>query len=180
MRPPIDPETQVVGAAMSSIVENIQRDDIQPYLDKYHLNDIVPDQWYSARDFISILREIGGGEGGMSNLVAIGMAVTHQMLVPPELDKVPLSVILMGWNDLYHLQHRNGNIGGVVTEKISDTHYRTIHTHLYPDDMTWGLAYGMAKRWLPAGTHFKVIYSPQSPRLDEGGGDQTVIDILWS
>ena len=32
MRPPIDPETQVVGAAMSSIVENIQREDIQRQL----------------------------------------------------------------------------------------------------------------------------------------------------
>lgn len=115
----------------------------------------------------------------MGNLVAIGMAVATKMVMPPDLVHAPLPVILSLWNDLYHMQHRNGNIGEVKAEKISDTHYRTTHTHLYPDDMVWGLAYGMAKRFLPPGAHFKVEYSPQSPRLDEGDGDQTVVDVIW-
>lgn len=164
---------------MLSIVENIQHDDIQPYLDKYNLNTIDPQKWYSARNFIAILNEIGADNGGMMNLVAIGMAVAQKMLMPPELVNAPLSTILFLWNDLYHLQHRNGQIGEVKAEQINDHHIRTIHTHLYPDDFTYGLAYGMAKRFLPPGTVFRVTYDSSVPRIDEGG-DVTIIDVEWN
>ncbi len=179
MRPPVDPETEVIGQAMLSIVENLQQESIKPFLVRHNLTHIEPETWYPAERFVNLLREISDASGGMGNLTAIGMAISTKLLMPPDLENAPLSVILSLWNDLYHMQHRNGNIGEVQVEKITETHYRTIHTHLYPDDVTWGLAYGMAKRFLPYGTEFTVLYEPPAPRLDYGDGDRTIIDVKW-
>lgn len=178
MRPPIDPETEIIGQAMLSVIDNMQADDIEPILEKYHLTTIDPNQWYQADHFLNALKEIGDAPGGMQNLVAIGMAVAEKMVTPPEMVHAPLSQILFLWNDLYHLQHRKGQIGSVQTEKLGETHYRTIHNHLYPDDFTYGLAYGMARRFLPHGTHFKVLYDPKTPHIDVGG-TLTIIDVMW-
>jgi hypothetical protein len=44
--------------------------------------------------------------------------------------------------------------------------------------MTYGMAYGMAKRWLPRGTHFSVRYDPNIPNMDNGG-EVTIIHVKW-
>ena len=115
----------------------------------------------------------------VDNLVAVGMAVSQKMVMPPEILQMPLGEILMRWSDLYKLQHRGeGNIGYVRTEQISETHYKTIHDNMYPDDMAYGIAYGMAKRWLSKGTQFLVQYDSDVPHKDVGG-DITIIHVKW-
>jgi len=79
---------------------------------------------------------------------------------------------------LYYLQYRGGDIGYVKTDKIADTHLTTTHIHLYPDDFTYGLAYGMARHWLPSDTRFKVYYDEKVPRRDMSG-DVTIIHVAW-
>lgn len=174
-----DPETELIGQAMSSIIDNLQSDEIHPILKKHNINTIVPDQWYKAQDFLDALNELHKSSGAMSNMVAVGMSVAEKMVTPPDLANAPLSLILNLWNDLYHLQHRGGkNMGYVKTEQLGETHFRTIHDHLYPDDFVYGLAYGMARRFLPRGTTFQVTYVEDKPRKDNGG-DITVIDVIW-
>jgi hypothetical protein len=174
-----DPETELIGQAMSSIVDNIQSEEIEPVLRKHNISEIDPQKWYKAQDFLNALNELHKSYGAMGNMVAVGMSVAEKMVTPPELANAPLPTILGLWNDLYHLQHRGGaNMGYVKTEQLGETHYRTIHDHLYPDDFVYGLAYGMARRFLPRGTNFQVKYVEDAPRKDKGG-DITVIDVIW-
>ncbi len=173
-----DPKTEVIGQTVLSFIDNVQADEIRPYLAKHGLADIKPDVWYPCHLWLDVMNDLAKETNLSSNLVAIGMGVVDKMLVPPEMEKLTVGDILMGWNDLYHLQHRNGEIGYVKTEKVSDTHYKTIHLHLYPDDFTYGIAYGMAKRWLPKGTRFTVKYDPDVPALDKGG-NLTIIHVSW-
>jgi len=86
--------------------------------------------------------------------------------------------ILMCWDDLYQMQHRGGDVGKIVIEKISETHYRSIQTTVYPDDLSYGVGHGFAKRWLPRGTHFTVEYDLNEPAMDRGG-EQTIIHFKW-
>lgn len=174
-----DPQTEIIGQAMRSIIDNIQADEIRPFLEKHQMTHIDPNRWYRAQTFLDILNDLLSASDGTSNMVAVGMAVCTQMVMPPELTHASLPTILNMWNDLYHLQHRGSEIGSVKTEKISETHYRTIHDHLYPDDMVYGLAYGMARRFLPKGTAFQISYAQGVSRKDEGG-KVTIVEVQWA
>lgn len=137
------------------------------------------DTLFTAQHFLYHLDELNS-RNETKNMVAIGMSVAQEMIVPPELANPQLSTILWLWNDLFHLQHQDGTnmLGYVKTEQLGETHYRTTHDHLYPDDFVYGLAYGLARRFLPSGTSFQVKYVEDKPRKDYGG-DITVIDVMW-
>ena len=56
------------------------------------------------------------------------------------------------------MQHRNGDVGEERAEKLGDKHLRLIMKTPYPDDLAYGVVWGMARRFLPTGTHFTVKY----------------------
>ena len=88
--------------------------------------------------------------------------------------------VLMRWDDMYQMLHRNADVGGITVEKIAEKHYKTSHTVIYPDDMSYGVLFGFARRFLPPGTPFKVYYDPEIPPRDRGGEqDATIIHIEW-
>lgn len=171
-----DPEIETIGFNMLALINNVNASDIRPLLEKHNLVDIDPDTWYPAQKWMAVFNEMGSQSGGMFNFVAVGMSVAEKLPIPPEMST--LEAVLENWNALYQMQHRGGDIGYVDFEKRSDKHYVTIHNHLYPDDFNYGLAYGFAKRFSPAGTHFTVKYDDHEPRLDEGG-ERTLIHVTW-
>jgi hypothetical protein len=163
---------------MASFIDNVQADTIYPYLEKYGLTEIDPDNWYPLQTWLDVLNDMATGTNISSNMVAIGLGVINNMVTPPGMENATLQEVLDGWHALYHMQHRGENIGGVIIEKISDSHYKTIHNNVYPDDMTYGVAYGLARRYLPSETRFKVYYDMSEPHMDEGG-KRTIIHIEW-
>ena len=76
----------------------------------------------------------------------------------------------------YHSAHRNGDIGHVIGERVEDKYYRINLEDIYPDDMTYGIIYGFAKRLLPSGTQFSVKYDEGQPNRDRGG-EKTIIHV---
>lgn len=173
-----DSDVELIGQTVQAYLDNMESENIQPILEKHDLLNIQPDQWYSAQQFLNVLNELSERSNMSSSFVAIGMAVVEKMVVPPELEAASLGEVLAGWNNLYQIQHRGGEIGYIVVEKISDTHYKTIHRNIYPDDMSYGVAYGLARRWLPKGTPFTVKYDEHEKRMDNGGVE-TIIHLQW-
>lgn len=174
-----DPEIEVIGQSMLSIVHNLRSDEIRPILEKYELTDINPDEWYQAQNWLHAMNEIAAETDVMSNFVAIGMQIAENVVLPPELQNATLPQVLEAWDAIYQIQHRGGDIGYVKVETIDEKNYRTIHRHLYPDDITYGLAYGWCKRFLPAGVIFKVRYEDPFKRMDVGDHHETVILVSW-
>ena len=117
----------------------------------------------------------------MSSLVAIGIEVGLMTPMPADLaeENPTLEDVLMRWNDMYQMLHRNADVGSIVVEKVGEKHIKTIHTVVYPDDMSYGVLYGYGRRFLPPGTFFKVYYDPDFPPRDRGGKDATIIHIEW-
>ncbi len=111
-------------------------------------------------------------------MVAVGLRVAEYQTLPPELKQASLGQMLMRWGDVYKLQHR-GEVGDIETIRVSDTHYMCIHRNIYPDDLHYGVAYGMARRYLPPGTEFTVMYDEDTLPMDRGG-DRTIIHVKWS
>ncbi len=173
-----DESIEVIGQAVLSYVDNIEAYNIAPLLAENGISDIQPDQWYPLLSVLNTLNQLTTMPNLTTNFVAVGLRIAENMVLPPELVNAHVSEILMLWDDLYHLQHRGGEIGYVKVEKISETHYKTIHKHLYPDDLVYGLAYGMCRVFLPKDATFTVEYDKDTKRLDEGG-DFTIVHVKW-
>lgn len=173
-----DPSAEVIGQTMLSFIDNLQSDRIMPLLKRHGLDDIQPDQWYPLQDWLEVLNDLAREGDFSSSVVAIGMQITEKMLVPPEVEQLSLGEILEMWNDLYQMQHRGADVGCVRTEKVAPNHYVCTQEVMYPDDMSYGVAYGMARRWLPHGTPFTVKYDDTILNRDNGG-PQTVIHVMW-
>jgi hypothetical protein len=173
-----DPTTEVIGQAILSFVHNLQSAEIRPHLVRHDLDQIDPSQWYPVSRFFDMLNEMYAEGNTTSNLVAIGMSVVDNMVVPPEMVGAPLSAYLEGWDFLYKHQHRNGQMGEIRAERLAPTHYRIIFSDLYPDDFSYGIAFGMARRFLPPGTPFTVAYTEGNVNRDDGG-QVTMLDVKW-
>lgn len=174
-----NPEIEVQGTSVLSIVDNVRSDHIRLYLEKHQFTDIQPDTWYPCQTWLDIMNDMAQSPNTSPNYVAIGMAIADKVVLPPELHSASLPQILEMWDAIYQMNHRGGDVGYVRTEKIHDSLYRTVHKHLYPDDLTYGLAYGWCRRFLPQGTHFTVRYEDLHYRLDDGNATETVILCEW-
>jgi hypothetical protein len=172
-------ESETIGVNATAFFDNLRDFDTKPIMEKHGLLDLKPDEWFPTRRYLNALNDLAKYPSVMSNLVAIGIEVGMMTPLPPDLENPTLEQVLMRWNDMYQFLHRNADVGGITVEKIGKKHFKTTHTVVYPDDMSYGVLYGYGRRFLPPGTAFKVYYDTEHPPRDRGGKDATIIHIEW-
>jgi hypothetical protein len=173
------PSLEVLGTNLSAFLVNLQADETRPIMQRHGLDNIQQDKWYPAHKWMEALNQLAREVNLSSNLVAIGMEIGKIVPMPPGVENPDLPQVLTLWDGVYQYLHRNGDAGKIVCEKVNDKHYTTTHTDLYPDDFTYGIIYGYAKRFLPPGTRFKVFYDEKITPRDRGGTGPTVIHVSW-
>jgi hypothetical protein len=175
----IEPGTQISGATVLSLVENMTAADFAPLISKYGFDAIDPDKWYPLQDYLDFVADAVENRGLAFNLVAIGMSIAEVAIMPPELANASFPQMVMGWDDHYQANFRNGDVGRKTTIKVADQHYKIVHDQtVVPDDIEYGVLYGFAQRFLPPDTLFDVWFDEDVPRMDEGG-DQTILHVSW-
>jgi hypothetical protein len=173
-----DPNVEVIGQNLLSFMQNVEADAIRPILEKHGLTKINPEQWYPMQQWLDVLSDLSQQSGAMFNMVAIGAAISETAIMPPEVEQMSLEQFLLLINDVYQMQHRNGDAGHVKAERLGAKHMCLEAYVPYPDDLEYGTAYGFARRFLPPQISFTVEYDPDTPRR-ELGGDITLIHIQW-
>jgi hypothetical protein len=174
-----DPGTEVSGATLSSLIQNVNSTDIAPFLRRYSLEYIDAADWYSSEIFLDFLNEMIHHPNTMYNLVAIGISIAEVAIMPAELEHATFEEIVRSWNAHYQANFRNGYVGRKTAIQVDHNRYKVILDQtILPDDLEYGVLYGFAKRFLPHGTPFSVWFDEDLPRLDEGGA-QTVLHVLW-
>ena len=175
------PGAEVLGQNISAFSDNLQGEYLEKIMRKHDLVDLDPEGWYPLQNLMDALNEIAeNGNNMSSSFVAIGKRIGEILPMPPGMENATLVQVLEMWDDLYQYLHRNADVGEVRLEKVTDKHYKTIHSNLYPDDMSYGLLYAYGRRFLPRGTHFKVYYDSDEPARDHGGGSKyTIIHTEW-
>ena len=174
------PQTEVRGDVLLSLVDNLQAEHLKLYLEKHRLNRIEPGKWYELCAFQNLLNELNQLGYSSLNFVAIGISVAEDALMPDDLHDSSFKEIVENWDLHFRHNHRNGDIGQKVVEKLSHNYYKiTLKGGIYPDDLEYGVLYGFARKYLPHGSIFKVWYDEQLPRLDRGMGKYTVMYIQW-
>jgi hypothetical protein len=173
------PTVELLGMYLSSYINNLQSIETKPIVEKYGLVNLEPQAWYPAHKWLDALNELSDHPNQSPNTLAIGMEIGKLVPVPPDLESPTLEQMLMGLGFAYQAAHRNGDIGNLVCEKVAENHYKVICTDLYPDDLTYGIVYTFARRFLPPKTLFKVYYDEQITPRDKGGNGPTVIHVSW-
>lgn len=175
-----DPNSETLGAGVLAFYNNLRGESTRPVMRKYGLTDIQPSDWLPTQNYMSALNELSKSEDFMSSLVAIGMEIGQIIPLPPGMENATMGEVLQVWDSIYQSLHRKADVGKIAVEKIGDKHYKVTFTDLYPDDFSYGIMYGYAKRFLPAGTDFTIRYDPEVTPRDRGGEKGfSVIHATW-
>lgn len=175
-----DPHVEIYGQNVVGFIMCTHFESIRPFLAAHDLLDVRPDQWYPLHRFLAVLSDISEAKGGgeMMDFVSIGMKMAELAPYPPEYARMSFAEITMDSDRRYQMRHRGGDPGKHWPGIIDDTHVFLKYHVPYPDDLTYGVVYGQARKFLPPGTDITVYYDPDTPRHDEGG-EATTVHVRW-
>ncbi|HML21219.1 MAG TPA: hypothetical protein PKD09_06210 [Aggregatilinea sp.] len=175
-----DPKAEISGASLSSILENSQGGDMRALAAKFGLEDIRADAWYPLQKALEFWDELSNHPNLMSNLVATGLAIVDNALVPEGLAGASFEDWVKGWDAHYQANFRNADVGHKSAVKVSPGHYMIVlDGTVIPDDLEYGVLYGFARRLLPSSSEFTVWYDENETPMDEGG-DRTILHVEWA
>jgi hypothetical protein len=174
-----DPAVEISGLTLRAYVDNAKVSVVRPIFEKHGMAGAEPDKWYPLQPLLDVLFELSIHFDSVSNLVAIGVKIAEYGVEPSDMKTASLPYVLEHWEQHLYANVRNGDIGHIYTEKVTDTLYRVTQQNIFPDDLCYGLAYGFARSRLPLGTNFKVWYESFDYRIDRGDADKTVICVSW-
>jgi hypothetical protein len=151
-----DPKAEVIGLNMLSNLHNMNKANFAPILTKYGISEVDPQHWYSQQMWLDVLHEVvQSSNSAMFDLVAVGISVADLTSFPPEVNTLPKAFTAL--EKLYTTNHRGGYVGELVCESAEDGKIIERMNSPYPDDFLYGLAYGIAKRFLPREKSVTVI-----------------------
>ena len=171
-----DPYAEVSGASILSVVHTLGEEAILPLLEKHGITDVTPESWHPQQAWLDVLRELATGDfSAVQDLVHIGITTPENAPWPPEIQTVEDA--LRSINTAYHMNHR-GEVGYYQAETLDDGLIRMICENPYPCDFDYGLIYGVARAYLPPGTHLVVEHDPEGP-CRKRGDDACVYYVQW-
>lgn len=173
-----DPNVELIGFTARALLENLNAEQIKPFLDAHRITEIDPEQWYKVKNLLAVLNDILRSGASAGNFVAIGMKAVETTPMPPELAQLAFGDFLMGYSEVYKQLHRNGDGGTVWTEKAGKNHYVVHFDVPYPDDIMYGVLFAYARHFLSSDTYYVVSYDEEVATRDQGG-DDTLIHVTW-
>ncbi len=167
---PFDPNAKVLGRNIKALVAGTG-DRILETLRRHGITDIKDDQWYPQSAVLAALKEFGE----TSNLVSVGTQVIKHTLFPPEVDSIDKA--LASIDVAYKMNHR-GEVGYYHSEVRGPRHIVMKCKNPYPCDFDYGLIYGVAKRFLPAGGDLIVEHDADGT-CRKKGSETCVYHVTW-
>lgn len=171
------PDTEILGQAILDFGSAIGFAKFGPILEEHGLTELEADQWYPARPWVDVLNELAEMPRSTLDFVSMGMQQMALVQWPPEFDEMSLIEILETLDDVYHMNYRGTDPGGIDVRVIDDHQVDLIIRSFEPDDLWYGNIYGLMKRFA-GGRDFTVQFVEDQPRRDEGG-ETTTIRVLW-
>lgn len=174
-----DPSAEIFGGSVLALIKMMNYDEIVDVLEKHHLTEVDPDQWYPLQLTLDIISEVADRPNAPVNLVSLGMMAAElgiQRLPPEKLTLTVEEALRLYGDEIYPARHRGGDVGKIWVEHVDDSHC-IVHAQVpYPADQVYGIMYGYARHFRPEGKSVVLEYDPDLPRHDEGG-DETLIHV---
>ncbi len=139
------PEAEYIGGALYALTQNLRADVIQPVLERFGIHQVNPEQWYQQQLVLDVMREIEK-RFTFEELVAIGVKAGEIAPLPPNVYDIESALLVA--NAIHKLSCRNiPTEDGIVTEKLSPTHFRMTMNIPTPPFLTYGLVFGLVRRF---------------------------------
>lgn len=176
-----EPGIEVSGVSAQALMSCIVHDQIEDLLIKYNLNHIETDAWYPLQDVLDLFNELVFTGNKSQYFVGIGIATADNTYagLPEQMRSLSLIEFLNGYEQVYLTRQRcreGGDKGYLKPEQVNRCHIMVRMRVPYPDDLFYGIMYGLARHFRPAGKGFTVRYDPDLPRREQGG-NETIIHI---
>ena len=171
------PNNEVIGQTILSTVIAIG-EEVRPLLEKHGLTDLRADGWYPQQAWLDAMNEIieEGDFGAVLDIVHVGMEVGKNAVVPPQVDT--FLKFLQIYGQAYQMNHRGDDPGSITTTVLSPTHAQVNIRTPYPENLTFGIIYGMAQRLLPRGTDFQIKLDETLPSR-KNGAESSSYNVTW-
>jgi hypothetical protein len=172
--------SKVSGRAMGDIVQCLRYDPIRSYLEKHGIATDGLARGESLATWLSMFGDLISQKGNaLLDLVSVGQLAVEADPTLTRLLERALSTEQSGLASYSRPHARsNGNGKNWAVDVVEDGHVQITTATPYPDDLLFGVFYGMARRFLPANTPFTVLFDNAVPTRDRGG-EVTIIHIVW-
>jgi hypothetical protein len=175
----LSPDAEILGQGLIGYKEAIGAENFRSFFEQHGLGSVVPDQWYPYQSLINVFNEmVEASAGRMFDFVSIGIKMAENGLYPPGVGNLPFAQIVGLLGEASKMNVRGSDLGEITVEPIAEKHVKVTARQPLPDDLGYGLMYGLGRRFLPKGTHVTVIYDETMPRRDHGG-PTTTFHIKW-
>lgn len=172
-----DPDSQAIGSSLLGFIRCVRHEVMQPYLEKHGLTDIDPKKWYPVQTWLDVLGDLSEERRGesMFDFVSVGMGIAEVIPLPPEYSSLPFGEALAASGGSGYKMNHRGDVGEHTVKKEGDKHFIITIRTPYPDDLLYGVYYGLARRFLPSGRHFTLRYDEKARR--DKGADVTIMHL---
>jgi hypothetical protein len=166
----VSPRLEIAGIFLKGVMGSMIEDSVAPLRKKYDLDDIDPNKWYPAQKVVDFFDEVSR-QGGMLDLVAIGMNIGKSMPFAPEVDSVKKALEIT--NEVVLRLWRGAEYPGRITmEFVTDRHLHLTFTNdPLPIDLIYGSFYSVIRKFAPEDADITV-----RRRVE---GDTYIFDLRW-
>ncbi|MEM7332076.1 MAG: hypothetical protein AAF490_08290 [Chloroflexota bacterium] len=172
----LHPDTEIIGQMVIDFEQATSSQSFLPILQKYGLDQVNPEDWYSARQWLNILEEVVE-ESGFINLVSIGIQQIKNVDWPPEFYEMSVEEVLRALDPVYQAHCRGTDTGGIKIKKVSEKEFEIILRVFEPDDLWYGNLHQIV-RTFSNGNYFILKYDTDTIRRDHGG-TETVFNLVF-
>ncbi|MGD1843365.1 MAG: hypothetical protein ACFB0B_21100 [Thermonemataceae bacterium] len=179
-----DPNAETTGKNIIPLIDAMGefRSIGMAYLKKYDIDTPEPDGWYPVSSYISALRLIQE-KLGENTLFLIGTRIFKNAWPEEMQGEFSLEQMLQMTNQAYQENHRNGYVGEIIYNQISDYSCEVVFNRTYCTALDRGLLVSMSRTFEPE--KYSSIEAEVEITLDETkpsrktGGYKNHFHITW-
>jgi len=148
------PQTEVLGQSILNDIKALGRR-AQPILARYGIQNPDPNAWYSQQEWVATLCEIS--QEAALDLMSVGRRIADTIRMPDGVYSIPN--VLHVVEETYRRTHRNAEPMRLSVEVIDDHTLRIVDRSPYPDELQYGLLFGLLSRLIPLGANLTLRYT---------------------
>ena len=170
------PQAEMLGASLAALMENLQREDIMPFLEAHHLDKIEPMKWYPQQIVLDFERSIAESKiNAIDSLVAIGMKGIDSMPFDPSI-KTLEQAITLGNTMMRQICRNIPEEEGATIVENRPGYMLLVQNVPFPADMIYGYLWALTRRYRPATAKF-AVKKIDNPNPDQNPG--MAFEITW-
>jgi hypothetical protein len=175
----LDDSVEVNGNTLCSIIEELDdsKDMVLDILARRGLADPQPGEWYQLKAWLKACNDISN-QLGPDALYKIGLKMPGNAQFPARIDSLDKALRII--NSLYHINHRNGEIGHYFFKIAGEKSYEIVCENPYPCEFDKGMLEGFCNRFKPKGSMSRAvaIHEDSEPCRKNGATSCTFL-VTW-